>query len=152
MERLNGEESKIYQDAFVLVLSEYIDVIPSILSRMDGASFAKLLMVAFLVRRSRLMGVELYSGRDKNNLLPKALIQAGASIDDLAGEVPMFSAAVDLLIGSGKALVDGDAIKIGGNCELNEPGTPFSAFIASFIEECSSLSDEYILEEVLRSV
>ena len=42
MERLSDKESKIYQDAFVLVLSEYVDVIPSILSRMEGATFAKL--------------------------------------------------------------------------------------------------------------
>lgn len=152
MERLSDKESKIYQDAFVLVLSEYVDVIPSILSRMEGASFAKLLMVTFLVRRSHLAGDELYSGHDKNNLLSKALIQAGISIGDLVDEVPMFSAAVDLLIRDGTVLVDGDELKIDEACELNEPSAPFTTFSISFIEECSSLSDEYVLEEVLKSV
>lgn len=152
MERLSDKESKIYQDAFVLILSEYVDVIPFILSRMKGASFVKLLTVTLLVRRSRLMGVELYSGHDKNNLLSKALIQAGISIDDLVDEVPMFSAAVDLLMRNGTVLVDGDELRIDEACELNESNASFTAFGISFIEECSSLSDEYVLEEVLKSV
>lgn len=149
MERIDSEKSKTYQDAFVLVLSEYLDIIPPILTLMGASSFAKLLVVSFIARRSRLLTVELYSGHDKNDLLFKALMQANASIDDLANEVPMFAAAVDLLIRSREIHAAGDAIKAETDIDID---TRFSRFICAFIKECSSLSDEYILEEVLRNV
>lgn len=149
MDHFDSGKSKIYQDAFVLVLSEYIDIVPLVLSIMGRSSFAKLMVVSFIARRSRLQTVELYSGHDKNDLLLKALMQIDITIDDLTNETPMFAAAVDLLIRSRKIQVDGDTIKAGRGIEGS---TRFSRFIDGFIKECSSLSDEYILEEVLKNV
>ena len=142
-------ESKIYRDAFTLILSDYVAAIPLILRELGGVSLIKLMIVSFIVRRVRLESIMVYSGHNKKDILPKALIQIGVSIDDIITEIPMISAAIDLLIRQELVqLHDEVLIAKGKDVDTLE----ISVFLRTLLRECSALSDEFILEEVLRSV
>lgn len=137
-------------DREIIISSSYCNIIKQIVCSHSGISINKLLVFAYIVKKNRFYEFDIYSGRDGNDLVFKAISQISGSFDDYCESVQFIVFAIHLLaINNVISFHAGHLFWPDAKAKVT---IGFSRFIDKTLDESGPLSDRQFLKEVISNV
>lgn len=137
-------------EAEVIQLSMYCDIIMAIIMKKDTLSVNKLIPFAYLLKKNTYYVQDVFRGNNTKGLVIKALSLLNGLKDDYFFNIIYTCTAIDLLVNAGKIKVDGAEIFL---CDKEyKSNFIIGLFFERAIEASDLFTDRQFLKEVLNNV
>lgn len=133
----------------VVLTSEYVHIIQSIILTTKRYSLIKTLIFAYIIHQQKYYLTSIYDGKTKYSSFLKCISEISGKYKDFCANISFIMQAVDILVGSKNIAISGSKItylSITSAIEVNDK------FILLAIEESKKISDRQVLKEILRNV
>lgn len=146
----NETESILDLQIEVIQASIYCDIIKRLLLQHRSVSIVKVIVFSFIIKKQQYLQKNIYTGRNRDDLVLKFLSQASGLFDELCEQMPYIFQSIDLLVKDDFCVVhEGELI-----CNsIHKQGlSGFDTFTNSVIQESKIYSDRQFLKEVISIV
>ena len=146
----NETESILDLQIEVIQASIYCDIIKRWLLQHRSVSIVKVIVFSFIIKKQQYLQKNIYTGRNRDDLVLKFLSQASGLFDELCEQMPYIFQSIDLLVKDDFCVVhEGELI-----CNsIHKQGlSGFDTFTNSVIQESKIYSDRQFLKEVISIV
>lgn len=142
--------SNIKDEAEVIQLSMYCDIIMAIIKKKGTLSVNKIIPFAYLIKKNNYYFQDIFKGNNTKGLVIKALSLLNGLRDDYFSNIIYAFTAMDLLVESGKVKVTGNEITL---CDRKyKSNFTVGLFFERAIEASDLFTDRQFLKEVLNNV
>lgn len=142
--------SNIKDEAEVIQLSMYCDIIMAIIKKKETLSINKLIVFAYLIKKNNYYAQDVFRGNNTKGIVIKALSLLNGLRDDYFSNIVYVFTAIDLLVKSEKVNVDGVEITL---CDREyKSNFTVGLFFERAIEASDLFTDRQFLKEVLNNV
>lgn len=141
----NETESILDLQIEVIQASIYCDIIKRLLLQHRSVSIVKVIVFSFIIKKQQYLQKNIYTGRNRDDLVLKFLSQASGLFDELCEQMPYIFQSIDLLVKDDFCVVhEGELI-----CNsIHKQGlSGFDTFTNSVIQESKIYSDRQFLKE-----
>lgn len=142
---------KIESDYEVIVVSRYMKIISDIISIHRNISLIKLVVFAFLSKKSNFVLREFYDNKTRNDIVNKYLSNLIGNMDQFIGELEYIIESIHILKINNQILLDGSNVQDMKNLDEDVDFESLS-FFDKVVETSFDMTDEQFLKEVLRNV
>jgi len=137
-------------EAEVIQLSIYCDIIMAIIKKKEKLSVNKLITFSYLLKKNNYYSNDVFRGNNTKGLVIKALSLLNGLRDDYFSNIAYAFTAIDLLVAARKVRVDDDMITI---CDKEfKSNFAVGLFFERAIESSDLFTDRQFLKEVLSNV
>lgn len=133
----------------VVLTSEYVHIIQSIILTTKRYSLIKTLIFAYIIHQQKYYLTNIYDGKTKYSSFLKCISEISGKYKDFCANISFIMQAVDILAGSKNIAISGSKITYLRITTANEVN---DKFILLAIEESKKISDRQVLKEILRNV
>lgn len=142
--------SNIKEEAEVIQLSIYCDIIMAIMKKNETLSINKLITFAYLIKKNNYYDQDVFRGNNTKGVVIKAISLLNGLRDDFFSSIIYAFTAIDLLIGAGKIKAIEDRIVL---CDKEfKSSFVIGLFFEKAIESSNLFTDRQFLKEVLSNV
>ena len=94
----NETESILDLQIEVIQASIYCDIIKRLLLQHRSVSIVKVIVFSFIIKKQQYLQKNIYTGRNRDDLVLKFLSQASGLFDELCEQMPYIFQSIDLLV------------------------------------------------------
>lgn len=140
----------VKEEAEVMQLSMYCDIIMAIIKRKNMLSVNKLITFSYLLKKNNYYAQDVFAGNNTKGLVIKALSLLNGLGDDYFSNIAYVFTSIDLLKGAGKIQVEDEMVVL---CDKEfENEFDVGLFFLRAIEASDLFTDRQFLKEVLNNV
>ncbi len=140
---------KIKLELEIILVAKYCEILKEILKHHKNLSLNKILVFSFLIKKRNFNNKDVYSAKNKHDLVLKSISLLAGAYDDYCREIKYIIEAIDLLIKNNKIFIEEGILCY---VETGEKVKKNNSFINKAIEESKEYSDRQFLKEVIESV
>lgn len=133
----------------VILTSEYIGIILSLIYTTQRFSLIKTLIFSYIIHKQKYFFNVVYDGKTKYSAFLKCISEISGAYVDFCSNITFIMQAIDILVNAGN--IDCSKSKIAKK-NITQSDKIYDKFILLAIEESKKISDRQVLKEILRNV
>lgn len=139
----------IHEERDVLLTSEYIDILYSVISQKKSISLVKFCLFAFVIKQTQGYLKPFYPAITKNDSVLRTISMIGGSFSDFINDHQFIFAAIDLAANAEKVSINNGVIRL-----LTEVrgSHSFDPFILKAISDSDRFTDRQFAKEIVKHV